>query len=164
MKPFKDPTTSAIAAFLRGIGIEVRRGAIPDPTFLPGILIEAGVLIVDEAKLAHSGDLLHEAGHVAVTEPERRKDLNGNLDEGGGAEMAAIAWSWAALLHLDLDPRVVFHEDGYQGGSEAIISAFSQGRYFGVPLLQLWGMTFEEPRAAAVGVAPYPYMIEWLRE
>ena len=54
--------------------------------------------------------------------------------------MAAIAWSWAALVHLRLDPAVVFHQEGYRGGSQSLIENFSMGRFVGVPMLRWMGM------------------------
>ena len=55
-----------MAAFVRGIGIDVRAEPLPDDTFLPGLDIRHGAIVVDEARLSYPGDLLHEAGHVAV--------------------------------------------------------------------------------------------------
>ena len=86
------------------------------------------------------------------------------VGEGGGDEMMAIAWSWAAMVHLELKPEIVFHPDGYRGGSESIIENFSNGRFFGVPMLQWLDMTADEKHAEELGVLPYPHMIKWLRE
>jgi hypothetical protein len=58
----------------------------------------------------------------------------------------------------------VFHDQGYRGGSKALIENFTQGRYIAVPTLQWIGLTAEPRRAAELGVAPYPYMLKWLRE
>jgi hypothetical protein len=54
-----------------------------------------------------------------------------------GDEMTSIAWSYAALRHLELDPAIIFHDDGYKGGAASIIENF--------------------------GVEPYPHMLRWLR-
>ena len=62
-----------IISFLIEIGLEVRKGEIQQTTFLPGIAMDCGALIVDESKLLYPGDLLHEAGHLAVIPAERRK-------------------------------------------------------------------------------------------
>ena len=162
---FRDPITQRLVDFLAGIGITVEARRLTQETFLPGILIDAGRLLVDEDKLRHPGDLLHEAGHLAVVSPQRRAQLQGNVGIGDGAEeMPAIAWSWAALTHLGLDPTLVFHAEGYRGASASIIENFGQGRYFGVPVLQWLGMTCEDKQAAELGVAPYPHMIRWLCE
>ena len=110
-----------ICAFINEAGIDCREGAIPEQTFLPGIDIQKGNIIFDPERLAHPGDLLHEAGHMAVLRPKHRP-LAGNSENISGditpaaAEMAAIAWSWAACRHLQLAPEVLFHEAGYKGG------------------------------------------------
>ena len=158
---FADTLTERLAGFVRGIGIDVRAAPLVEKTFLPGLEISHGALLVDEARLSHPGDILHEAGHLAVTDPAER-NLPA-LSPTPGDELTAIAWSYAALRHLDLDPAIVFHPDGYKGGAASIIENFTAGRYFGVPLLQLYGMSCEPHQAAAKGVAPYPHMLRWLR-
>jgi hypothetical protein len=57
----------------------------------------------------------------------------------------------------------VFHAAGYRGGGANLVENFSSGRYVGVPLLQLYGMTVEPRHAAARGVEPFPHMLRWLR-
>jgi hypothetical protein len=158
---FANPLTERLADFIRGVGIGLRAAELPDPTFLPGIDVRHGVILVDEARLAHPGDLLHEAGHLAVTEAAERKAAK--LSPSDGDEMAAIAWSWAALKHLDLDPAIVFHPHGYRGASQAYIENFSLGRTFGQPLLQYYGMTFDVKKAAENGATAFPHMLRWLR-
>jgi hypothetical protein len=158
---FADPLTERLAAFVRGIGIEVRAATLPDKTFLPGLAIEHGAILVDEDRLSHPGDILHEAGHLAVADPAERSAPT--LSPTPGDELTTIAWSYAALRHLDLEPAIVFHPDGYKGGSASIVENFTQGHYFGVPLLQLYGMTVEPRFAAERGVDPYPHMLRWLR-
>jgi hypothetical protein len=160
---FKDPTTSKIVSFLRGIGVPVLRGALDDGTFLPGIRIERGSLVVDETRLTYCGDLLHEAGHLAVAPACRRCAEEFTIEENGGEEMAAIAWSYAAAVYLDLDPAVVFHAAGYRGGAGALLENFQAGRYIGVPFLQWIGLTAETKLACEMGVLPYPDMLRWLR-
>lgn len=160
---FANPLTATLVAFLRSIGLTVRAGDLPDTTFLPGMQIEHGTLVVDEARLRYPGDLLHEAGHLAVATAERRADMPADAGADAAEEMMAIAWSYAALVHLQLDPAVVFHPDGYKGASESLIDNFTHGRYFGVPMLQWVGMTLEPPRAREQGVPPYPHMLNWLR-
>jgi len=160
---FANPLTATLVAFLRGIGLTIRAGDLPDPTFLPGMQIDHGTLVVDEARLRYPGDLLHEAGHLAVATPDRRADMPADAGADAAEEMMAIAWSYAALVHLQLDPTVVFHPDGYKGDSASLIDNFTHGRYFGVPMLQWVGMTLEPPRARERGVPPYPHMLSWLR-
>jgi hypothetical protein len=136
---FDDPVTNRIAVFLDSIGMGVHLAYIAEPTLLPGIKIEAGELLVDAARLNNPGDLLHEAGHIAVVPDLDRPHLYGDAGADGSAEMAALAWSYAACVHLGLDPSVVNYPDGL----------------IGVSLLQVWGLTG--------GVAPYPRMLRWMR-
>ena len=75
-----------------------------------------------------------------------------------------LLWSYAAALHIGIELAVVFHSGGYRGGSQAILKNFSQERYFGVPLLQWFGLTADKKNAAQLQVAPYPHMLKWLRE
>jgi len=167
---FRNTITSAIADFLTKIGITVGPAVITEDTVLPGVQISQGKILVDEEKLTYPGDILHEAGHLAVVTAETRPILFDNIGRGlsnserMGEEVAAIAWSYAAALHLQLPPEIVFHEGGYQGSSKAFIENFSQGRYVGVPLLQLYGLSYEAKQAQEQGVAPFPHMIKWLRE
>ena len=156
-----------ICDFLAEIGIVVRQETISEDTLLPGILLDRGELIVDQQKLKYVGDLLHEAGHVAVVASEDRTGLSGRLsrtkEEAKGEEMMAIAWSWAAAKHLDIAPEVVFH-DAFKAGGANLRENFGSGHYFGVPLLQWRGLTWESHQAQQRGVAGYPAMIKWMRD
>lgn len=157
---FADPLTERLAAFVRGIGIDVRAAALPHNTFLPGLEIGRGALSVDAARLTYPGDILHEAGHLAVADPAERNAPA--LSPSAGDELATIAWSYAAVRHLGIDPAAVFHA-AFKGGGASIIENFDAGHYFGVPLLQLYGMSCEARWAVAKGVPPYPHMLRWLR-
>ena len=145
-----------IFEFLREIGLKVSTAEIVRPTILPGIRIEAGGLVVDSARLVHPGDLLHEAGHLAVMPAARRILANNDTGADAGEEMAAIAWSYAAALHLELDPRVVFHDAGYRGGAQSLLENFADGRYVGVPMLVWRGLAVDK------GVERFPRMLHWL--
>jgi hypothetical protein len=157
---FADPLTEKLAAFVRGIGIEVRAAALPENTFLPGLEIRDGAILLDETRLAYPGDILHEAGHLAVADPAERNAPT--LSPGGAEELTTIAWSYAAVRHLGIDPAIVFHA-AFKGGGDSIIENFEAGCYFGVPLMQLYGMSCEKRLAAERGVPPYPHMLRWLR-
>jgi hypothetical protein len=157
---FADPLTERLARFVRSIGIEVRAEALPGNTFLPGLEIRAGALLIDEARLAYPGDILHEAGHLAVADSAERGAPT--LSPGDGDEMTTIAWSYAAARHLGIDPAIVFHT-AFKGGGDSILENFNAGHYFGVPLLQLYGMSCEPRLAPEKGVPAYPHMLRWLR-
>ena len=96
---FADPLTARIVGFLRGLGFGVETAVLDGDTFLPGIAVTGGRLRVDPARLAWPGDLLHEAGHLAVSDPTR---LDDGVSDDPGEEMAALAWSFAAATHLGL--------------------------------------------------------------
>ena len=111
-----EPVRGRIIAFLRTIGLEVRAGVIEGPTVLPGLRVDQGILVYDPAKWRHPGDLLHEAGHLAVRLPADRRGASDDLGGDPAEEMMAIAWSYAAVLQIGLPPSVVFHPEGYDGG------------------------------------------------
>jgi hypothetical protein len=154
-------------AFIRAIGIPVTERRIEEETFLPGILILEGGIVIDKDQLQYPGDVLHEAGHIAVVPGSERATLYGpdiaTRPERASEEMMAIAWSYAACRHLDIDPYFVFHDDGYQGGGNQMADQFAEGKWFGVPMLQYVGMTAEPRMAETLGRPAYPAMAQWLR-
>ena len=160
---FRDPVTERIAVFINGIGLRVRRDEVPPQTFLPGIYIDRCALIVDEARLRFAGDLLHEAAHLAVVPPRQRAAMRGDAGSDPAEEMMAIAWSYAAAVHIGLDPAIVFHDE-YKGGGAAIMAAFLAGPGFGVPMLQWVGLAFRSPPDAPPYGPSFPHMRRWLRE
>lgn len=164
MHQFTHPVTSQIASFLREIGLPVQARELTTPCFLPGIQIADGGLLIDEAKLLHPGDLLHEAGHLALKVPAKRAKTGVDAGKNLGEEIGAICWSYAALTYLGLDPAVVFHPDGYRGASQNFIDNFTQGYAPGLPLLQWMGLTLDAKNAQEQGVSPFPHMLRWLRE
>src|ERR1700722_5021946 len=121
---FTDPLTERLAGFVCSIGIDVRATTLPDKPFLPGLDIRDGAIVIDEARLTYPGDILHEAGHLAVTDPAERNAPT--LSPSPGDELTAIAWSYAALRHLEIDPAVVFHA-AFRRGSASIIENFTAG-------------------------------------
>jgi len=167
MSAVANPLTAKIADFLNQIGIEVIPAPIDETTFLPGIEVNQGRLLVDESRLKYPGDLLHEAGHLALAPAAMRGELSGevNLPEENMdvIEVQAIAWSYAALVYLKLEPEVVFHEEGYKGKSEALLLNFRSGFYLGATGLEAAGMTAMGQAAEDLGVPPYPHMLKWLR-
>ena len=157
----------SVISFLQSIGISIQYCNIETDCFLPGISIENGGLIIDKEKLKYPGDILHEAGHLAVVPPEDRATLNEHdialRPQREAEEMMTIAWSYAVCVHLGIDSRFVFHDDGYKGGGSSIAENFENKQYFGVPMLQWVGMTLEEKNAKEQGKPAYPAMLHWLR-
>jgi hypothetical protein len=163
---FEDPVTARIASFLDRIGIRVEAAEVPE-SFLPGVLLDRGGLLVDEPRLAHPGDLLHEAGHIAAAPAWARPSMSGSIDVPGldtsNLEWAAIPWSYAAALAIGIDPAIVFHAGGYHGHAPGLLATFAAGVPIGAHLLEDAGMTATGQRAAELGVEPYPHMLRWLR-
>jgi len=163
----KNDLLDRILHFFDKIEIEYSLETINTATFLPGLKLRNGTLIIDTDKLRYPGDILHEAGHLATMPPEIRANMNDDLpgnDLHKGGEMMAIAWSYAVCLELNIDPEVVFHEDGYKGSASTIVENFREGRFFGVPLLRWCGMT-AEPFTDEQGIKRgFPEMIRWTCE
>lgn len=157
-----------ILDFLRGIGLAVREAEVPQGSFLPGVRIEKGGLRVDLARLCWPGDLLHEAGHLAVVPSGLRGAMDDALQDlphvPHGGEIEATAWAWAASRHLGLDSAVLFHDGGYHGRAAGLRATFELGVYLGVSGLAAAGLTVLPSQARPGGPAPYPHMLGWLRD
>ena len=147
---FSDPLVAKLAAFVRSVGIDVIPASSLLPANFPGLDIQNGAVLIDESRVVYPGDILHEAGHIATTHPERRSVLR--LSPTGGEEMSTMAWSYAAVRFLDLDPSLVFYPASYGGLGPTFVEKFAAGRFIGTPLLRTWGMAPE-----------YPRMERWLR-
>ncbi len=142
-----------ITHFLRGIGLSVVERPLTSPTVLPGITVDAGALVLDSAAKMYVGDLLHEAGHLAVVPLAERAAFHGNVGDDGGMEMGAIAWSYAAAMHLGVPLETLFHEHGYRGDAAWLREHFSTAPSLGVPILVWRGLT---------DTLCYPVMHRWL--
>lgn len=161
-----DSALEKCISFLNSIGIKTVDGKLPDDTFLPGLSIEGDCIVIDRQALKYPGDILHEAAHIAVVPAAERPGLNaasiGTRPNREAEEMMAIAWSYAACIHLGLDPYFVFHDNGYKGGGSYIADNFAEKRYFGLPMLQWKGMTLDEDNAAKQNLPAYPQMLKWV--
>ncbi len=160
----QDPLTLKIVNFLTEIGLKVKVEKIWRKTILPGIIIKNGIIIIDEKKLFYPGDILHEAGHLAIIEKTKRTSININVGNDPSEEMMAIAWSYAAAVHLNIPLNLVFHEHGYKGESMNLMNSFSEGSCVGLPMLQYLGMAFDKKNAELEGVKSFPEMVKWLRD
>lgn len=154
-----------IVTFLQEIGLEVRLESHEGDSFFSGIRIKSGGLSIDPSQVVYPGDILHEAGHLATLPYSQRCKLDGELpdiDLHRGAELMSLAWSYAACLKLNLPPEVVFHTDGYKGGSEHLIHTFEAGKYIGLPMLQYQQMAYDKKNAAILNIEPFPHMQNWI--
>jgi hypothetical protein len=149
------------------VGIETTFRKIGNKSFLPGLLINKGTIIIDKDALEHPGDILHEAGHIAVVPAFERLGLSekGIIKRRNreGEEIMAIAWSYAACIHLSIDPFFVFHEQGYRGGRDYITDSCRDKNYIGLDMLENAGMTLTEKKARRLNLSSYPHMAKWLR-
>lgn len=132
-----------IVAFLNSIGIAVTETELDDDCFLPGLFPKENGVLIDRARLKYPGDLLHEAGHVAVTDAHLRP-LIGTPEMPGrwpnpGEEFGAILWSYAAACAMGIPAEVVFHAGGYKGDGEWLIEQFENKNYIGLPLFAWMG-------------------------
>lgn len=154
--------------FLHEIGITVEFRKLAEDCFLPGLYIEDGKLIIDRDSLRCPGDILHEAGHIAVVPPASRPGLSNativTSRQREAEEMMAIAWSYAAARHLQIDPHIVFHDEGYNGGGPNIVEEFTAGRCLGTPLLESFGMTQVGDSTTMAHEEVYPVMKKWIRD
>lgn len=160
IEPGGAQAAAVILAFLGEVGIAVENAPVGE-ALLGGISIAGGRIRIDPAIPVPPGDLLHEAGHLAVVEPERRRMMNDPGDDPG-EEMAALAWSAAAARACGLPLEVVFHPHGYRGGAQALAKAYATATGPGIPMLAWFGMT-GEPCRKDPELPPFPAMARWLR-
>jgi hypothetical protein len=158
---FSDGLVNTLTGFLSLVEIPAVPASSLEKTVFPGLDIQHGCVLIDESRLVYPGDILHEAGHLAVTTPQHRRAAR--LAPSGGEELCALAWSYAAALHLGLDPATVFYPASYHGLGDELARSFAEGKYIGVPLLQCFGMTLEPKRARDASMKPFPHMLRWLR-
>ena len=147
-----------ILNFLQAIAIPVRKMDLAEDTFLPGIKIDKGCLLYDEEKMIYPGDLLHEAGHIALMTPDERKTIVGDVKAyrtpAQDDELGVMLWSFAASKHIGIPSSMVFHRGGYHGQADFLVQEFESGIYRGLPLLAWMGLC--DP-------AQFPYMKSWIR-
>lgn len=146
-------------AFLDRIGIATGRLDEGEAQLLDGLSIIGGRLLIDPAVPVWPGDLLHEAGHIAVAAPEDRARL-GPVSADAADEMATIAWSYAAACACGLPLEQLFHEGGYRGDAIMLRKAFASGSHIGAPMLGFFGLCDPDRQP---GDHPFPAMKRWLR-
>lgn len=157
----RDEVIRRCYAFVKSIGLEVDERPISGKTFTPGITIEGKKLIVDREQLKYTGDLLHEAGHIALLDKEQRANVNGDATMGKketeGYELGVLCWSYLAAISAGVPPESVFHPDGYKGESDWLLENFGNKKYIGLPLLQWMGIVERDSGTE-------PKVVCWLRE
>jgi hypothetical protein len=160
--------TQKIISFLNTIGISTIEKELPDDTFLPGLSLSNKGIEIDFNKLLYPGDILHEAGHLAVTTTEDRNKI-GTPEmpkdwPTQGDEIGAMLWSYAATNYLEIPLHIVFHDKGYKGSSDWLIESYKNDNYIGLPFLEWCGLTLSNEKAIAQNQIAFPHMIKWLRD
>jgi hypothetical protein len=154
--------------FLKEIGIEIIEKKLDDTTFLPGLALGSNCLYIDYEKLKYPGDILHEAGHLAVTTPLERNQIGTNEMAKDwptqGEEIAAMLWSFAACNYLEFPLDFVFHAGGYKDSSNWMIDNFSSGNYIGLPFLEWTQMALSTEKAILQNKPAFPKMLKWMRD
>jgi hypothetical protein len=152
---------SKICVFLNSVGIPHEEGEIEGDTFLPGLQIENGRIKIDRKRLTYPGDLLHEAGHIALTRADLRPTVGqedlGSQNPAQTEEMGVILWTYLAAKEIGIPAEVIFHAGGYKDQSNWLLDQFENGNFIGLPLLGWMGVT--EP--ANPGATPR--VVSWLR-
>ena len=158
----------AIFAFLVRIGLPVTEETLAADTFLPGISLRAGSLIADPDTLLWPGDLLHEAGHLAVLPAALRNDAHDDApnyaEVAFAGELEAMAWAYAAAVDLALPMEVLIHDGGYRGKARDLLQMYTYGVYPGLRGLCESGMTAAHGFTPDCGPVQYPRMLRWLRD
>jgi hypothetical protein len=146
-----------------GIGVRARReGEVLDQP-IEGLAIKDGAIVIDPEVPIWPGDFLHEAGHIAVTEADRRSTLS-ELEADRDEELMAIAWSYAATRECGMTLRQLFNPEGYRDQAKFAGDCYALGRFDGADGLARYGMTILDlQEALANGLPSYPNMIRWLR-
>ncbi|MEO8515764.1 MAG: hypothetical protein ABI426_03425 [Flavobacterium sp.] len=157
-----------IMTFLDEIKINTIEKELEDTTFLPGLDLGPNCIYIDFSKLKYPGDILHEAGHLAVTSSEERVHIGTpkmpNDWPTQGDEIGAMLWSYAAAAHLDLPLDFIFHPNGYKGSSDWLIDSYKKGNFIGLPFLEWAGLTLGNDRALVENKEAFPIMQQWLRK
>lgn len=173
-----------VIGFLNSIGLQTAalEGA---GGFVPGILIKKGIINFD-IEVASIADLLHEAGHIAITPPEYRHLMSKALFkgmrlmvesiEGDSVEIdsplfkaimqctdtEATAWAYAAGMQLQIPPNKIIDSQAYDGTGAYVLQALQLGCYPGINGLHHSGMSIKGSIfAKMLNKEPYPEMLRW---
>jgi len=141
----REEIVARIFRFLDRIGIAHRERTPLEGTFLPGITIDGGTVYVDPGRLRYPGDLLHEAGHIALAPPTERAQLDqavlGSRPAHQSEEVGVLLWTYFAAKEAGVPLETIFHAGGYKGESAWLVEQFESGTLIGLPLLSWMGVT-----------------------
>ncbi|RYZ92823.1 MAG: hypothetical protein EOP06_03090 [Proteobacteria bacterium] len=168
--------------FLREIGLTVAEAEI-EGGFVPHVRIFKGTLLVDPRALV--SDLLHEAGHLAITPSRYRHLMDGDLRPGiiemirlygleddepdsklyravvQASDDGATAWAFAAGVKLQIPHDEIISGDQYGGDGETIRACLAANAYIGINGLSFAGFCSSN----RFGKLPvYPNLAFWTQE
>lgn len=189
--PDKHKWALQVIVFLESIGISVlivddvaeSAGGGPSPTFLPHVRIVEGGLHI-KLKDVFPGDILHEAGHLAILAPEFRHLANDDLDEVNilmgdyldkhgeklghspedpvcrtilqSGDTEATAWQYAAAQYIGLPDNLLFPKGSYEGDPESVLLALKSVSFLGIHGLAAAGWTLVRDSARSPNFGSKP--------
>ncbi|MBU2767240.1 hypothetical protein HAP94_13925 [Acidithiobacillus ferrivorans] len=150
--------------------------------FLPHVCIDQGTIQATREVLL--GDLLHEAGHLAVMPARFRPLMSGNLYRSlreisaqledaapdnpdllgfiNADDQAATAWSWAVGIHLGMDPLCIIESAAFGGEGDDIRLLLSVNQHYGIHALQASEFCAVR-KISAAGRPVFPHLAFWLK-
>ena len=165
---------NTVVDFINSIGIEAKfvDGA---NGFLDHVVIKNGTIEISPK--ASVGDVLHEAGHLAIIPKKFRHLADGDIDDsvenifsliqdldGDHPDMIAMlqcsdteatAWAWAAGKNLNIEEDKIIENHSYEGTGESIRLALRMRSYLGINGMAAAGMVKQRE---------YPSMIKWTQD
>ena len=174
-------------AFLNSIGLPcVRRPGASG--FIVGVEIVHGSIHFDPL-VAHVGDILHEAGHIACLSAPFRAVANGNiagaqralLEAASAADLhpddprmraalqtgdaEATAWAWAAGKHLGLKEDLIIRDQDYSNDGASVRLGLSLNAHLGIHGLAHAGFCATSRYVAMhTGRPQFPILSKWLQD
>jgi hypothetical protein len=106
-----------IRRFVESIDLSVQEQTLPHPTFLPGLELISNGIAFDPARLLYPGDLLHEAGHLAVTKNDSTWLIE-QFESGSYIGLPLLEWMGYAFRQSVLKPQDKLHSPTCCAGSE----------------------------------------------
>jgi len=176
--------------FVRSIGIPVSTTDSEEvaSAFVPYCRVKGGGLMVNPEKV-FPGDIIHEAGHIAVIPSRFRPSASGTfgkslremkdyMDANANAigrfpedptlrgimqsgEAEATAWQYAAAQHIGLPDEWLFPPGSFEGNGEENLMRLKANSYMGINGLQAAGWT-KVREISRLELPTFPKLAFWL--
>lgn len=130
-------------AFLKKIKVPLRESPphelCPASTFFPWVWIEDSTIVYRKAKV-DVGQLLHEAGHLALMPPAKRALATPSALLNGPVfgDLAVEAWDYYAALAAGIFPMIVFAKN-FDNQGYRVYTQLYKGEHHGISLLKSIG-------------------------